>query len=174
MTMEFSEDYPTKPPLCRFPKGFFHPNVYPSGTVCLSILNENDGWKPAITIKQVTISESHLPPLLSNLLNSSFWVFRNCLTPRTKTLQLRRKLIPSTCAPLPFCLSIFIIYSRITGLLVTSTSKKFGSKPRNILLRSVATTKKCNFVDEREALYFGHVVLRTGKEVLCAPKLFLS
>jgi len=36
-----------------FPKGFFHPNIYPSGTVCLSILNENDGWKPAITIKQV-------------------------------------------------------------------------------------------------------------------------
>jgi len=35
----------------RFPKGFFHPNIYPSGTVCLSILNEE--WKPAITVKQV-------------------------------------------------------------------------------------------------------------------------
>ncbi len=54
--MEFSEDYPTKPPLCRFPKGFFHPNIYPSGTVCLSILNENEGWKPSITIKQVRAS----------------------------------------------------------------------------------------------------------------------
>ncbi|KXZ42757.1 hypothetical protein GPECTOR_120g424 [Gonium pectorale] len=38
--MEFTEDYPTKPPKCRFPAGFFHPNIYPSGTVCLSILNE--------------------------------------------------------------------------------------------------------------------------------------
>ena len=25
---------------CKFKPNFFHPNVYPSGTVCLSILNE--------------------------------------------------------------------------------------------------------------------------------------
>jgi hypothetical protein len=25
---------------CKFPAGFYHPNIYPSGTVCLSILNE--------------------------------------------------------------------------------------------------------------------------------------
>lgn len=41
LTLNFSEDYPSKPPKCRFPQGFFHPNVYPSGTVCLSILNED-------------------------------------------------------------------------------------------------------------------------------------
>ena len=67
LTMEFTEDYPAKPPKvgsaasrsvlvvgrrysnlqltavvwqCKFPSGFFHPNIYPSGTVCLSILNE--------------------------------------------------------------------------------------------------------------------------------------
>ena len=33
----------------------FHPNVYPSGTICLSILNEEEGWRPAITIKQILI-----------------------------------------------------------------------------------------------------------------------
>ena len=33
----------------------FHPNVYPSGTICLSILNEEEGWRPAITIKQVLL-----------------------------------------------------------------------------------------------------------------------
>lgn len=33
----------------------FHPNVYPSGTVCLSILNEEEGWKPAITIKEILL-----------------------------------------------------------------------------------------------------------------------
>ena len=75
---------------CKFPQGFFHPNVYPSGTVCLSIINEvrfrifstplelrllciacrsntahmpevvsgaaavqDEGWRPAITIRQV-------------------------------------------------------------------------------------------------------------------------
>ncbi|KAL5987733.1 hypothetical protein ACLOJK_035485 [Asimina triloba] len=41
ITLHFSEDYPSKPPKCKFPQGFFHPNVYPSGTVCLSILNED-------------------------------------------------------------------------------------------------------------------------------------
>jgi len=27
--------------------------VYPSGTVCLSILNEDEGWMPSITVKQI-------------------------------------------------------------------------------------------------------------------------
>jgi ubiquitin-conjugating enzyme E2 I len=44
----------------KFDPPLFHPNIYPSGTVCLSILNEDEGWKPAITIKQVAISLSVL------------------------------------------------------------------------------------------------------------------
>ncbi|KAJ4802875.1 Ubiquitin-conjugating enzyme [Rhynchospora pubera] len=55
LTLHFSEDYPSKPPKCKFPPGFFHPNVYPSGTVCLSILNEDSGWRPAITVKQILV-----------------------------------------------------------------------------------------------------------------------
>jgi ubiquitin-conjugating enzyme E2 I len=55
LTMEFTEDYPSKPPKCKFPPNFFHPNVYPSGTVCLSILNEEEGWRPAITVKQILL-----------------------------------------------------------------------------------------------------------------------
>ena len=31
------------------------PNVYPSVTVCLSILNEEAGWKPAIPIKEILL-----------------------------------------------------------------------------------------------------------------------
>uniref|UniRef100_A0A803KY09 UBC core domain-containing protein n=1 Tax=Chenopodium quinoa TaxID=63459 RepID=A0A803KY09_CHEQI len=55
LTMYFSEEYPSKPPKCKFPPGFFHPNVYPSGTVCLSILNEDCDWRPAITVKQILV-----------------------------------------------------------------------------------------------------------------------
>ena len=53
--MFFSEDYPNKPPKCQFEDVLFHPNIYPSGTVCLSNLNEEKDWKPAITIKQILL-----------------------------------------------------------------------------------------------------------------------
>ncbi|KAI1370160.1 ubiquitin carrier protein [Hypoxylon crocopeplum] len=55
LTMIFPDEYPTKPPKCKFTPPLFHPNVYPSGTVCLSILNEDEGWKPAITVKQIAL-----------------------------------------------------------------------------------------------------------------------
>lgn len=55
LTMTFPDEYPTKPPKCKFTPPLFHPNVYPSGTVCLSILNEDEGWKPAITVKAIAL-----------------------------------------------------------------------------------------------------------------------
>ena len=55
MEMAFSDEYPSKPPKCKFTPVLFHPNVYPSGTICLSILSEDKGWKPSITIKQLLI-----------------------------------------------------------------------------------------------------------------------
>ncbi len=55
LVLEFPEEYPDKPPKCRFPAHFFHPNVYPSGTVCLSLVDEEKDWKPAITVKQVLL-----------------------------------------------------------------------------------------------------------------------
>eukprot|EP00899_Mesostigma_viride_P014044 jgi/Mesvir1/22640/Mv14075-RA.1 len=60
LTLLFSEDYPSKPPKCSFPEGFFHPNVYPSGKVCLSIVNESEGWKPAITVRQILVGIQEL------------------------------------------------------------------------------------------------------------------
>nr|GMD49743.1 SUMO-conjugating enzyme SCE1 [Ipomoea batatas]GMD51754.1 SUMO-conjugating enzyme SCE1 [Ipomoea batatas]GMD55271.1 SUMO-conjugating enzyme SCE1 [Ipomoea batatas] len=60
--MHFSEDYPSKPPKCKFPQGFFHPNVYPSGTVCLSILNED---YDAVEYKKRVRQQAKLyPPLI--------------------------------------------------------------------------------------------------------------
>ncbi|KAL4624384.1 SUMO-conjugating enzyme UBC9-B isoform X1, partial [Arapaima gigas] len=53
LRMLFKDDYPSSPPKCKFEPPLFHPNVYPSGTVCLSILEEDKDWRPAITIKQV-------------------------------------------------------------------------------------------------------------------------
>lgn len=56
LELTFPDDYPIKPPKCKFtPVVLFHPNVYPSGNVCLSIINEDQDWKPAITIKQILL-----------------------------------------------------------------------------------------------------------------------
>lgn len=142
VVMEFPEEYPSKPPKCKFEPPLFHPNVYvsstaysfavhvlpifgemsrrlshlvlksfslsffvtflhtsihkyacnmyvnkhalspsqslaihsrsfplcavflqPSGTICLSILNEDEGWRPAITIKQMLLG---IQDLLNN------------------------------------------------------------------------------------------------------------
>lgn len=61
--LEFPDEYPSKPPKCKFVPPLFHPNVYPSGTICLSILNEDDGWRPAITVKQMLLG---IQDLLTN------------------------------------------------------------------------------------------------------------
>ena len=53
--MEFPRDYPLKPPRCYFKPVLPHPNIYPSGTVCLSILNEEEDWKPSLTIKNILL-----------------------------------------------------------------------------------------------------------------------
>ena len=47
----------------KFSPPLFHPNVYPSGTVCLSILDEEKSWKPGITIRQVRRNLSALTTL---------------------------------------------------------------------------------------------------------------
>lgn len=60
ITFDFPEEYPLKPPKVKFPQGFYHPNVYPLGTVCLSILNEEQDWRPAITLKQIALGIQEL------------------------------------------------------------------------------------------------------------------
>ena len=51
--MEFPEEFPNKPPKCQFYPPLPHPNIYPSGTVCLSILSEDEDWKPSITVPTI-------------------------------------------------------------------------------------------------------------------------
>jgi len=60
LRMIFKPDYPTTPPKCVFEPPLFHPNVYPSGTVCLSLLDEDKDWCPNITIKQILMGIQHL------------------------------------------------------------------------------------------------------------------
>ena len=55
LNIEFSKDYPFKPPKCIFTTKIYHPNVCRiHGKVCLDILW--NGWSPAYNIGKVLLS----------------------------------------------------------------------------------------------------------------------
>ena len=58
--LEFTEDFPSTPPIARFKPVIYHPNVYGSGKVCLSIIDPSKTWNAAITIKQILIGVQEL------------------------------------------------------------------------------------------------------------------
>jgi len=66
--MEFPQDYPMSPPKLRFQSEFWHPNVYPDGRVCISILHPpgedalnpderpEERWLPTQTVSTIMLS----------------------------------------------------------------------------------------------------------------------
>eukprot|EP00171_Calliarthron_tuberculosum_P010370 IDg10370t1 len=54
LMLDFSEDYPNKPPQVKFVSKLFHPNVYNDGGICLDILQSN--WSPIYDISAVLTS----------------------------------------------------------------------------------------------------------------------
>jgi len=80
MLMSFPDEYPSKPPKCKFTPPLFHPNVFPSGTVCLSILDEEKAWKPGITIKQILLGIQDLltdPNVNDPAQSDAYTMFKN-------------------------------------------------------------------------------------------------
>lgn len=97
LTMEFCSEYPAKPPKCKFPAAFYHPNIYPSGTVCLSILNEEEGWRPSITIKQILLGIYDLmtdPNPLSPAQSEAYMHFQDNKIKYAKLVQEQAKRYP--------------------------------------------------------------------------------
>lgn len=56
----YPDDFPSSPPKVQFHPVLFHPNVYPSGTVCLSILNAEQDWNPTVTLKNILLGVQDL------------------------------------------------------------------------------------------------------------------
>jgi ubiquitin-conjugating enzyme E2 A len=54
LLMEFTEEYPNKPPAVRFVSKIFHPNVYGDGKICLDILQNQ--WSPIYDIAAILTS----------------------------------------------------------------------------------------------------------------------
>ncbi|KAL0224731.1 hypothetical protein RCL1_002643 [Eukaryota sp. TZLM3-RCL] len=69
-TMVFPESYPMNPPSFKFKNFFYHPNIYPSGEVCISILHPpgdetalalsgdraDETWSPVQSPESIVIS----------------------------------------------------------------------------------------------------------------------
>ncbi|CAO3634532.1 unnamed protein product [Cunninghamella echinulata] len=65
--MTFPKSFPIMPPTLKFSTEMYHPNVYPDGTVCISILHppgddkygyEDAGerWSPVHTVETILLS----------------------------------------------------------------------------------------------------------------------
>ncbi|KAK3810828.1 MAG: ubiquitin-conjugating enzyme/RWD-like protein [Benniella sp.] len=66
-TMKFPRDYPLNPPELRFRTYVHHPNVYPDGKVCISILHPpgediygyeeaSERWLPIYTVETIIVN----------------------------------------------------------------------------------------------------------------------
>jgi len=65
-TMSFPDEYPNAPPKMKFISDMWHPNVYPDGGVCISILHtpdpmnpqerEEETWRPIQTVESILVS----------------------------------------------------------------------------------------------------------------------
>ncbi|GJN17213.1 hypothetical protein PR202_gb04264 [Eleusine coracana subsp. coracana] len=65
--MTFPQNYPNSPPSVRFTSEMWHPNVYPDGRVCISILHPpgedpngyelaSERWTPVHTVESIVLS----------------------------------------------------------------------------------------------------------------------
>ncbi|KAF3433733.1 hypothetical protein FNV43_RR24836 [Rhamnella rubrinervis] len=65
--MRFPDNYPQSPPTMKFTSKIWHPNVYPDGTVCISILHPpgddpngyelaSERWNPVHTVESIALS----------------------------------------------------------------------------------------------------------------------
>ena len=64
--IEFPKEYPNKPPSFKFTDKLYHPNIYPDGKVCISILHEGEDvygyehiserWNPSHSVNSILMS----------------------------------------------------------------------------------------------------------------------
>ena len=60
MLLRFVEAH--KPPRCKFPGGFFHPNIIYSGTICIDRIMEEEMWKTEMNLAEILFCVQQLLP----------------------------------------------------------------------------------------------------------------
>lgn len=66
--ISFPQNYPFEPPQMKFTQKMFHPNIFPDGRVCISILHKpeidvtneqerlDEKWRPVLGVKEIVLS----------------------------------------------------------------------------------------------------------------------
>ena len=66
--MRFPDDFPNSPPTMKFETSMWHPNIYPDGRVCISILHppgtdrfnseetSEERWRPILGVESILLS----------------------------------------------------------------------------------------------------------------------
>jgi ubiquitin-conjugating enzyme E2 A len=54
IALQFTDEYPVKPPRVRFLSEMYHPNIYKDGGLCLDILQKM--WSPILTVSLLLTS----------------------------------------------------------------------------------------------------------------------
>ena len=66
--IKFPENFPNSPPVMTFVSPMWHPNIYPDGKVCISILHDpgvdvfnaqetaDERWRPILGVEQILVS----------------------------------------------------------------------------------------------------------------------
>ena len=83
--------------LGQFQPPLFHPNIYPSGTVCLSILSEDKDWKASLTVKQILTGIQDLldePNILDPAQEEPFKLYRSNLEEYRKRVRAQVSQYP--------------------------------------------------------------------------------
>ena len=75
-TLTFPVDFPNSPPIVQFLDNVYHPNIYPDGKVCISILHDGvdeynyekdeERWNPSHSVSSILLS------IISMLPNPNF------------------------------------------------------------------------------------------------------
>ncbi|KAK4053485.1 Dcp1p-Dcp2p decapping enzyme complex alpha subunit [Microbotryomycetes sp. JL201] len=150
LQMIFPEDYPSKPPKCKFTPPLFHPNVYPSGTVCLSILNEEKSWKPSITVKQIVLSIQDLltsPNANDPAQLDAYQLYKKDIKAYEKRVKQQARELPQGCIGdrVEDQDMLYMLRSHLAELCGLQSQRFPGSQPVSFDKDSIELLKKEDF-----------------------------